>query len=335
MVNFLKKRLQVFVSSTYLDLKQERQAAVSAILTSGHIPAGMELFTAGDESQMTVIKQWIDESDVFLLILGSRYGSIEPETGKSYTHLEYDYALSQNKPLFACVINNRAIDERVKTLGISFLEQDNPQKLKEFREFTLTKLSGFWSDTKDIQLEVIKALQDFSRREDLTGWVKGNEAINPVALTEELTRLSQENASLRQENQELKKQDNTSLNSSQLGISHEQMKQILENYSINRENVVLSLSSNTERNLDKYELKKQKKIANLLDMFLMLSDSLILGERSFEPDEVSLDERGIYNSYLLKLCEKNLVYKEKNGRFYIKDEGSQFLNWLEYQELNK
>ena len=124
MVSFLKKRLQVFVSSTYLDLKQERQAAVSAILSAGHIPAGMELFTAGDQSQMEVIKQWIDQSDVYLLILGSRYGSIEPETEKSYTHLEYEYAVSKNKPLFACVIKDSAIEPRVQELGKMFLKQE-------------------------------------------------------------------------------------------------------------------------------------------------------------------------------------------------------------------
>ena len=59
-----KRKLQVFISSTFADLREERQAAVEAILTAGHIPAGMELFTAGDESQMNVIKRWIDESDV-------------------------------------------------------------------------------------------------------------------------------------------------------------------------------------------------------------------------------------------------------------------------------
>lgn len=80
-----KKKLQVFVSSTFDDLKDARQAAVEAILTAKHIPAGMELFAAGDESQMNVIKRWIDQSDVYLLILGGRYGSIEPKSGKSYT----------------------------------------------------------------------------------------------------------------------------------------------------------------------------------------------------------------------------------------------------------
>ena len=174
MLSFPKKRLQVFVSSTYVDLKAERQAAVYAILNAGHIPAGMEFFTAGDQSQMEVLQQWIDESEVFLLILGSRYGSIEPETEKSYTHLEYEYALSKNKPLFACVIKDSAIDVRVQQLGRLCLEEENPQKLKEFRKLVLTKISCFWSDTRDIQLGIIKALENFSRREDLAGWVKSN-----------------------------------------------------------------------------------------------------------------------------------------------------------------
>src|ERR1700751_4385994 len=99
-----KRKLQVFVSSTYSDLREERQAAVEAILTAGHIPAGMELFAAGDQSQMNVIKRWIDESDVFLLILGGRYGSIDPKSKKSYIQLEYEYACEMGKALFAVVI---------------------------------------------------------------------------------------------------------------------------------------------------------------------------------------------------------------------------------------
>lgn len=66
----LKRKLQVFISSTFVDLKDERQAAVEAILKAGHIPAGMELFKAGDKSQWATIQRWIDESDVYMLILG-------------------------------------------------------------------------------------------------------------------------------------------------------------------------------------------------------------------------------------------------------------------------
>lgn len=133
MVDFIRKRLQVFVSSTFSDLREERQAAVEAILAAGHIPAGMELFAAGDESQMEVIKQWIDESDVYLLILGGRYGSIDSKSGKSYTQLEYEYALNKGKPLFACVIKDAALDARIKKYGKEAID-DYRKEWKQFRE---------------------------------------------------------------------------------------------------------------------------------------------------------------------------------------------------------
>jgi len=197
MVDFARKRLQVFVSSTHSDLIDERQAAVEAILTAGHIPAGMELFTSGDESQMDVIKQWIDESDVYLLILGGRYGSIEPKTGLSYTHLEYEYALSCGKPAFACVIKEPALERRIKEQGSLAIEKENPQKLKAFREFVLTKVIKFWDDEKDIKISIGETLSHFSRREDLVGWIRASEQANMPALADEIARLSKENAILR------------------------------------------------------------------------------------------------------------------------------------------
>nr|WP_310602985.1 DUF4062 domain-containing protein [Anaerosporobacter sp.] len=61
----MEKKLQVFISSTYVDLKEERQEAVQAVLEAGHIPAGMELFRAGNDSQLDVVKKWIEQSDIY------------------------------------------------------------------------------------------------------------------------------------------------------------------------------------------------------------------------------------------------------------------------------
>jgi hypothetical protein len=58
----------------------------------------MELFAAGDESQPETIRRWIDDSDVFMPILGGRYGSVEPKSGMSYLPLEYEYATKADKP---------------------------------------------------------------------------------------------------------------------------------------------------------------------------------------------------------------------------------------------
>jgi len=197
MADFIRKKLQVFVSSTFSDLIKERQAAVESILTAGHIPAGMELFTPGNESQLEVIKQWIDESDVYLLILGSRYGSIEAKTGKSYTQLEYEYALSRSKPLFACVLKDEALDARVAAQDAKVSALENPQKLKEFRATVLTRMCRFWEDHKDIKITVAETLSHFSRRENLAGWVRPCTQSDLPAIAGELTRLSKENADLR------------------------------------------------------------------------------------------------------------------------------------------
>lgn len=158
----MAKKLQVFVSSTYFDLKAERQAAVAAILKAGHIPAGMELFTSGDQSQWETIKSWIDESDVYMLILGGRYGSIEKTTELSYTELEYDYAVSKGKPFFAVVIQDQALEKKVKNEGTSAIEKSNGAALQKFREKVLSNISSFFDDEKDIRLTVYESLAEFS-----------------------------------------------------------------------------------------------------------------------------------------------------------------------------
>jgi len=215
------KKLQVFVSSTFTDLKDERQAAVEAILSSGNIPAGMELFSAGDESQMTVIKRWIEESDVYLLILGGRYGSIEKNSGKSYTHLEYEYALSLNKPLFAVVINDEALDKKIRREGREVIEQENQKELKAFRDLVLQKLVKFYDDRKDIKLAIHETLSEFAYSKELTGWIRGDNSVNTARLAEEIARLTKENSELRNQ----ASNTNTALYN---GLTYDALKGLLE-----------------------------------------------------------------------------------------------------------
>lgn len=193
-----QKKLQVFISSTYLDLIEERQAAVEAILKAGHIPAGMELFTASNKSQWDIITRWIDESDIYMLILGGRYGSIENESQKSYTHLEYEYAQSQGKPLFAVVIEDSALDSR-KSRDI---EKDNPERLNEFRKKVLSYMSSFFTDKKDIKLAVHESMGQITQDYDLTGWIRGNQQNSDIA--KEMVTLNDELRKLREENEKLK-----------------------------------------------------------------------------------------------------------------------------------
>ena len=66
----MDKRYQVFVSSTYSDLKDERSKVIQTLTEQDCIPAGMELFPAADMEQFEFIKRIIDDCDYYILIVG-------------------------------------------------------------------------------------------------------------------------------------------------------------------------------------------------------------------------------------------------------------------------
>ena len=178
----MNKKLQVFVSSTYTDLIDERQAAVQAILDAGHIPAGMELFKAGNETQLKTIYRWIDHSDVYMLILGGRYGTVEDKSGKSYTHLEYEYALSKNIPVFSVVLTNSYLSNKSATLEEkNVIEQFEPTKYNDFKKLVMSKIVREVDDVKDIQIAIHATLNELIETYDLIGWIRGDSTTTNIA----------------------------------------------------------------------------------------------------------------------------------------------------------
>jgi len=170
-------KLQAFVSSTYEDLKEEREAAVEAILNAEHIPAGMELFKAG-KSQLETIYKWIDDSDIYLLILGGRYGSIEQDSQKSYLELEYDYALKKGKPIFAIVLTDDYLHRKAAIMGEkAVFEQKNKDKYKKFKKLVMSKIVYFSDTVGSIKEHIARQLLMYSanKKNSLTGWIKNDE----------------------------------------------------------------------------------------------------------------------------------------------------------------
>lgn len=197
----MKKKYQIFISSTYKDLITERQAAVEAILSARHIPAGMELFNSSDESQLEVIKRWIDSSDIYVLILGGRYGSIEVKTGKSYIELEYEYALEKKKPFFSIVIDEDALIEKISKQGNEVTEKENKNKYNDFREKVTSRMCRFYYDSKDIKIAIHETLNDFNERYKLGGWVSSRDIPDISEYVEEIENLKNQIKNLKIEKQ--------------------------------------------------------------------------------------------------------------------------------------
>lgn len=201
-----KKKLQIFISSTYLDLEEERQAAVEAILGSKHIPAGMELFRAGNTSQWDTIKRWINESDMYMLILGGRYGSIEPQSGKSYTQLEYEYAIDNNIPVFTVILKDEfLLKKAVNLTKEKVFEDKNKHSYNEFKKFVQTKTVRYAEDCKDIKLAIKDSVSQLEEDYELVGWIRSNEG-DTGTLLQQLNEARVECDKLRSELEECKSQ---------------------------------------------------------------------------------------------------------------------------------
>lgn len=127
-VNRLEKKYQFFISSTYEDLKEERNKAIQAVLTMNQFPIDMEMFSAADDDQWKIIKEAIDSSDFYILIIGNRYGSIEETTGISYTEKEFDYAVEKKIPVLAFIV-----DSSVSMTADKF--ETDPQKIAKLSVF--------------------------------------------------------------------------------------------------------------------------------------------------------------------------------------------------------
>ena len=171
----MEKKYQIFISSTYEDLKEERRKVQDTILSMQQFPVGMEMFSAADEEQWEIIRETIDSSDYYVLIIGYRYGSVIEDgeyAGISYTQKEFRYALEQKIPVLAFLIDK----DVAVTLDKTEQDVDKKEKLKQFiKEVQSGRMVQWWTSKEDLANKVSIALTKEIRRGKRTGWVRADE----------------------------------------------------------------------------------------------------------------------------------------------------------------
>ena len=164
------KKYQIFVSSTYNDLIEERQIAIKAIINQRQIPAGMELFGPMGEKQWDHIKREIDQSDYYLLIVAGKYGSIN-EQGISYTEAEFDYACSRGIRVIAFL----ARDIENIPLGKSETSKKRKLQLERFRKKVENNIGlvTYWTDKYELELRIATGIANVLRDYPAdSGWIR-------------------------------------------------------------------------------------------------------------------------------------------------------------------
>ena len=188
----MDKVYQIFVSSTYADLADERRRVSETLAKAGYIPTGMELFPAADQRQLEFIKRVIDRSDYYVVIVGGRYGSLADDK-ISFTEKEYEYALQRQIPVLAFL---HARPEQIP-VGKTDLDVEQAKRLAAFRDrLSKGRIVDFWEEPQDLCTNVVIAVTQAINLSPGVGWIRGDQAIDPKVL-QDSERIRIENEQLR------------------------------------------------------------------------------------------------------------------------------------------
>lgn len=197
----IEKREQVFISSTFKDLEEERRAVIQTLLEADCIPAGMELFPASDSEKWELIKRVIDLCDYYVVIVGGRYGSMDAVEQLSYTEMEFDYAVRSNKPVMGFLHGDTG-----KLPGDKLdLDSELREKLDAFREKVEKKMVKYWQDPSGLAGQVAIAVMQARKSHPAVGWIRASEAMTPEVkqeLVELRAKVRELSAQLHEEHQQ-------------------------------------------------------------------------------------------------------------------------------------
>lgn len=139
----MEKMYQIFVSSTYSDLVDIRNIAYQTILDMGQVPIGYHDIAANSNIQET-INPLIDNSEIFILIIGEKYGSIS-SSGNSYVEEEYNFAISKGKPVL-CFIRS------------DYRKNDNSQFQMFVTKLLRKHFVSLWNNADDFKMKLTTSI---------------------------------------------------------------------------------------------------------------------------------------------------------------------------------
>lgn len=149
-----QKAFRIFVSSTYEDMIEYREAVMSALTSIDTLPVGMEQFVSSPDKSLDVCLSEVRRCQLFIALVGMRYGSIEEESGKSFSELEYEEAVKNGIPSLAFVIDENECPVLPKFVDVG----DNAEKLNNFKAILNKKYTSRFKSIDNLKELVVRAV---------------------------------------------------------------------------------------------------------------------------------------------------------------------------------
>jgi formylglycine-generating enzyme required for sulfatase activity len=164
----------VFLSSTSLDLKPYRDAALEAARAAGFAAICMEDFTAsGARYTLQECLTKVEQADVLVVLAAHRYGWVPPGNTKSVTWLECEHARNKkNIEVIAFVVKEDFQEWPYNLREVSRLDRGDPSdqvmqaivQLKAFKQWLAQYITAEFAAPSDVNNKVYKALRDWKER---------------------------------------------------------------------------------------------------------------------------------------------------------------------------
>ena len=149
--------LRVFVSSTYDDMVDYREAVLFALTSIEVLPRGMEQFVSAPEKSLDICLAEVRRCQLFIAIVAMRYGSVDIETDKSYSELEYEEAVKNGIPVLAFIIDENECPILPKYVDTG----DLANRLRKFKAILNTKYTSRFKSIDDLKGLVVRAVKKY------------------------------------------------------------------------------------------------------------------------------------------------------------------------------
>lgn len=157
--------IKVFISSTYEDLKNHRNLIIENLQKLALEINAMELWFSKPENPLEVCLNNVSSSDIYIGIVAHRYGSVDKETGKSITELEYEEA--KKNGLFSLIF----IMENEHSIKPKFVDKgEKYTKLKNFKDKLMSeRYLSFFNTPDDLLEKVIISIKELMKEKEIDG----------------------------------------------------------------------------------------------------------------------------------------------------------------------
>lgn len=151
--------MKVFLSSTYIDLIEYRKSTIQYFKELSSELSGMEVWGASNNNPLDVCLERVKESDLYVGIIGHRYGSLDSTSGKSITELEYLTAIENDiNCLILVMTDDCSIQAKFIDKGERFI------KLNEFKEVLKeSHFISYFDSSEDFLVKLDASFRNYTR----------------------------------------------------------------------------------------------------------------------------------------------------------------------------